>query len=862
MKFLNYSILALIIFTLFRCAPTAGGPVALFYHNLTSKYNAYFLARERMKEMEDELYKADKNNYNTFLNIYPKVDCTFSKSKKDFLDKIIKTSSIPIQWHKPSHWLDDCYLLIGKCRYYDYDRDNAITTFRYVNSKYKDDIVKHDALIWLIHTYMDMEDWQSASDWIARLEVQKMIPKNIGKLSLANGHYHIYNREYDKAFEKLSIGAKYTKPRPYRLKIYYILGQLAQKIGNNKEAVKNFDLARRRNPNYEMSFNAILNTYLLKEYKTEEDYNKTYAFYKKSMKDIKNTDFKDKIYYDWGTLEQGRTHLDEAVEKYKLSAANGKKNLFVRSFAFLRIGEIYYDSEKFELAKLYYDSTMLSLDKDLPEYPKAKKRQRILAEFVEQLKIVRKEDSLQKLAKLSPDDLDKLIAKWIKDEDDKAKAEKKAMEKLARIAEQQALNPNADASVKTENNEKWYFYNPNLLALGVIDFSKKWGNRMLEDNWRRQNKEREFTDSPAEEAAQTNEKAKKDSVEKAKTEVKGPTTDQRKKDYLEQIPLDQVKFDTSVAKLKRALFKLGRIYDFNLEEYKNAKRSYGRYYTDFEDDDRAPEALYAVYLICTNKAKNDSCAESVKQRLIQKYPENLYTYLVLDPEYLQKNKIKGEKVKAQYRLAFESYEQGNYLRAQSLVDTTQKYFPKSDFEDRMIVLKAMITGQTQSMENYQNALKLFIKDYPKSKLKAFAEDLLEKAEKLAKADLAGKLSNKITWNLDINFPHYFCIVIKQKTKLDDLKQRFITYNKDFYTDEMLDVQDFSLDSVSSVLAIRTFKNKIQSMNYWEKQNGKSSPLRQFPDMQLEYFVMSEKNYEIMTKAKSWKGYGEFFKKNY
>lgn len=310
------------------------------------------------------------------------------------------------------------------------------------------------------------------------------------------------------------------------------------------------------------------------------------------------------------------------------------------------------------------------------------------------------------------------------------------------------------------------------------------------------------------------------------------------------------------------MFKLGRIYDFNLEEYKNAKRTYSRYYNDYEDDERTPEALYAVYLICTNKAKNDTCAASIKQRLIEKYPENLYTYLVLDPEYLQKNKIKGEKVKAQYRLAFESYENGNYLKAQSLVDTTQKYFPKSDFEDRMIMLKAMIIGQTQSMENYQSALKQFIENYPKSILNAFANDLLEKAKKLQTADLEGKLANKITWNLDINFPHYFCVAFSNKSKSEDIKKSFVSYNKDFYTEEMLDVQCVNLDSITSIVAIKTFKNKILGMNFWEKQNGKSSPLRQFADLQFEYFVMSDKNYEIMTNSKSYKGYVEFFKKNY
>lgn len=35
----------------------------------------------------------------------------------------------------------------------------------------------------------------------------------------------------------------------------------------------------------------------------------------------------------------------------------------------------------------------------------------------------------------------------------------------------------------------WYFYNPSALSFGFGEFTKKWGNRKLEDNWRRSSKE-------------------------------------------------------------------------------------------------------------------------------------------------------------------------------------------------------------------------------------------------------------------------------------------------------------------------------------------------------------------------------------
>ena len=36
----------------------------------------------------------------------------------------------------------------------------------------------------------------------------------------------------------------------------------------------------------------------------------------------------------------------------------------------------------------------------------------------------------------------------------------------------------------------WYFYNLNAKSFGQPEFRMKWGERKLEDNWRRKNKQR------------------------------------------------------------------------------------------------------------------------------------------------------------------------------------------------------------------------------------------------------------------------------------------------------------------------------------------------------------------------------------
>ena len=43
----------------------------------------------------------------------------------------------------------------------------------------------------------------------------------------------------------------------------------------------------------------------------------------------------------------------------------------------------------------------------------------------------------------------------------------------------------AGAPGQTGGNSNFYFYNTNAVSQGQSDFKKRWGNRKLEDNWRR-----------------------------------------------------------------------------------------------------------------------------------------------------------------------------------------------------------------------------------------------------------------------------------------------------------------------------------------------------------------------------------------
>ena len=107
--------------------------VSKSYHNLTAHFNAYYLANERIEEVEAGYWEGYEDNYYNILKIFPVVDTVTAKSFSEPLEDAVKKASIAIQNHKNSKWVDDSYILVGKARYYGADFVNAIETFKYVN---------------------------------------------------------------------------------------------------------------------------------------------------------------------------------------------------------------------------------------------------------------------------------------------------------------------------------------------------------------------------------------------------------------------------------------------------------------------------------------------------------------------------------------------------------------------------------------------------------------------------------------------------------------------------------------------------------------------------------------------------------
>ena len=137
-------------------------PISKAYHNTTAHYNGYFLAKEKMRVIEEGLQSQMQYDYNQVLPIYPTIDSSTFKAAAADLEDVEKKASFPIQWHKNSKWIDDSYLVIGKTRFYQLNFADAARTFKYVNSTSKDRHTQHEALVWLMRSFLKMEEMDNA----------------------------------------------------------------------------------------------------------------------------------------------------------------------------------------------------------------------------------------------------------------------------------------------------------------------------------------------------------------------------------------------------------------------------------------------------------------------------------------------------------------------------------------------------------------------------------------------------------------------------------------------------------------------------------------------------------------------------
>ncbi|MCI1188510.1 hypothetical protein MON38_13860 [Hymenobacter sp. DH14] len=751
------------------------------FNNVAARDNAFFIAREKLRGLEDKLYTTSRpNDYNQPLPLFPTLDSASVKASRADLNDIIKRASMPIQHRPGSDWTDDAYVLVGWARFYMMQFDDAALTFKYVNSTSKDDNAKHEALIGLMRTFMAQGELESAKAVSDLLDKEQGRPEDARQLFLTRADYYLRTEEPAKAIVQLEKAIPLIEYKNERSRTRYLLAQLYQDAGDNKKAYEQLDQILARNPPYELDFQAKLMMAQVSDLSTKdrERLDKNFAGL---LKDLKNKDYRDKIYYEMARLNYREKNYPEALKLLRQSVKATTTNRFQKSYAYLLAGRIYYENlHKYPLAAAYYDSTVQNLNKEAKTYLAIKERSDILKDFAKQYTIIETQDSLQALAKLAPGELTERLNTYAdaelanrKREADRLAALQKTQARAADLANRAAssasdigsslpgggLAPagaNAAAAdvtgfdpTATAAAGQWYFDNPTLLGTARAEFLRKWGNRQLQDNWRtnRQTASSPNTvaggGTPLTTTGNSTTAVNGTQADSASRVAAASPTAARDKivaQYRAAIPTDPGQLSTSNRQVEAALYELGGIYKEQLKEREKGFETYEQQVTRYERGEHAPDAYYLLYLYYKDKPDAAKTAQYAAA-LQREFPKSIYAKLIADPLYREHELALHNAVASRVDSAFTFYVNQEFRKANTVLARTEKQYPKSDLNDRVAYLKTLLVARTQQPLTAKASVEAFIKAYPDSPLQPQAKALAASYGKQESGSLAGALAS-------------------------------------------------------------------------------------------------------------------------
>ena len=731
------TVVALLTGGLVSCSQYSTRPISKGYHNLTAHYNAYVIARDQINLAEQELFRTRQENYNQLLPILLPVDSMLIQPVKPQLDDAIKKASLIPERHQNSKWLDNAYILIGRARLLKQDLPNAIEVFKYVNTKGTNEHDKHTALVGLMRAYVEASDYTNALNVAEYLRNQPLNKANTRDFYLTKAYLHERQGEYATAAGILDATFPVLKKGESTARLHLIAGQLYDLLGQPAKAVDHYRKVLTSKPTYDQSFYA--NLYAIQSNGLTGDQKRiaqSAETFERLLSDRKNADLKDKVYFTMGLLEARSGRIDKAIAFYSKSIQEAGANTTQVPYTYLEIGKLYFDKKAdYAHAKVYYDSALALMPKQSPDYASLLTRKKTLDEFVQYKNTIHTDDSLLTLARMEPAALDKVLENALTQRE----KEDASQTALAQQIVDRATGGNTNAVPGATNSnlqpaERWVLYNPIALSQGRQEFLVRWGNRTLEDNWRRTNKEASVSiaavNSPANGGSPANSinpnaPLQPSDANGAGLALSGPVSGRKaKKDaMMTTIPFAKEAQAVANQRIENALYKLGKLYKFDLNQPADAIPTFEQLLTRYPNTMQKPEIYYLLYLSNEQIGK----ASVWKDKLLAEYPNTSYARLTGRVAQTSDSEAQAQKT---YTAIYDLYKANNSAEALSRAETAMGGFTGTQLEDKLALLRVILVGKVKGAAAYRQALTEFMRDYPGSQLVPNVKEMQAAADRL------------------------------------------------------------------------------------------------------------------------------------
>ena len=744
-------LLAAVLLAATGCSTQKNTAKTRWWHSFKARYNTYYNGTLAYIDGSLEKENGNKDNFTEMLPLYTvgnkqsreigkgnfekaiekcqKTIKLHSIKKRPVWDKKRRKTEKDIEWlsrreYNPFLW--KAWMLMGRSQFYKGAFDEAASTFAYMGRLYQTQpAIYAKSRAWLAKCYLE-EGWlYDAEDVVRNMERDSIHWSARKEWDYTYADYYIHTGDYAKAIPYLRKVIKHEMRRKQRAREWYLMGQMQAALGNKAEAMRAYKRVIRQNPPYEVEFNARI---AMTEVMSGGQWKKMVSRLKRMAASDKNKEYLDQVYYAIGNIYLAQNDTAKAISAYERGAAKATRSGIEKGVLLLKLGDIYWEMERYNDAQRCYGEAIGLLDKERKDYEELSHRSKVLDQLVPYTDAVHLQDSLQTLAKMDEKDRNAAIDRTI------AELKRKEKEERDRLAEQNAQetmqqngggnnmqqqNNRQQNNTNQQNNGLWYFYNATAVSQGKSAFQKMWGKRENVDNWQRVNKTVvNFGGNPEEtelSEAQLDSIARQEAIEDSLAQIADSAqNDPHKREYyLAQIPFTEDQIEASNKIIEDGLFNAGVIFKDKLNNLPLSEKQLKRLTSQYPDFEKMADAYYHMYLLYMRKGETD-VAEGYVERLKKEYPESEWTTLLSDPYFVENAKLGVHMEDSLYASTYDAFKAARYAEVSGNVRISDSRFPLGANRDKFVFIGGLSKLNEGDAEGCLEDMNTVVKKWPQS----------------------------------------------------------------------------------------------------------------------------------------------------
>ncbi|MEM6865108.1 MAG: hypothetical protein AAF575_07995 [Bacteroidota bacterium] len=812
------------------------------WHALNTKYNTLYNGDLAFDVGREELNSNYRDDYWEILpverlEVTDEVKLDSEDNNPNFViaeekaTKAIQKHSMDIKDEERNPQIDEAFLLLGKARYFDQRYIPALESFNYVLRKYTESNNLNEATIWREKTHMRLDNPELAIKNLKRLfKFEDLKDQEYADANAVLAQCYINLKAADTAIQKLKIAQAYTRKNDERGRYLFIIGQLFNMLGHKDSANYAFDKIidlNRKSPRVYM-----INAHLKKIQNTdiiESNYEEVLEYLTDLEEDRENRPFLDKIYREVAQfhLATGSDSLALAYYNKSLKANQGDRKL--SSLNYQSLADYHFDENEYKTAGAYYDSTLTNLEEKTRKYRSIKKKLDNLEDVIKYEDIAQYADSVITLYKMPEAERKSYFENYIAElkRKEEAAAEKELRRTTAGFA---AFRESKGGK---ENKGKFYFYNITSLGYGKNDFNTRWGNRILEDDWRWSNKTKTLPSEATGEGVLANGESPEDLSQDKKYDLEY---------YLSQIPEDVTVIDSLQKEQNFANYQLGLIYKEKFKENLLAAGKLERVLRSDPEERLILPSKYNLYKIY--EETGSPLADPMKQNIISNHAGTRYAEILLNPQAVLQGDT--DSPDALYSQLFKSYQKQEFLL---VITKSQEYidrFTGDQIVPKFEMLKANAIGRLQGFEPFKEALNYVALTYPNNLEGKRAEQMVkDQLPKMASQEFSKEIGSTGARNWKV----VFLYKIRDNEKALALKERLEEVIKDLNYKNIISKDIYDLEH--QFVVVHGFRSQEFALGFTELIKKNKDYL-----IKDENFVVLSDNYKVIQIHKNLESYKE------